>query len=329
MAILPAGRPPSWVSRTAPVAAVLASMTSVQLGSALCVPLFPRLTVQGTTWLRLTVAAALLLVVARPKHLARRDLPAVAGLGLVMGGNTLAFSAATDRIPLGVTVAVEFCGPLTVAALSAHRGGRRRLAWPALALAGVVILTRPWSIGGATAGQTWTGLGLAALAGAGWAGYILLTARVGRRSEGLTGLAVAMTASAVVMAPFGAPATVPTVRDAAAGSGAALAALGVCALAAVLVPLTAYSLEMAALRRMEQGVFGVLMALEPAIGTLVGLVGLGQRLAWWQLPGMAMVVAAGAGAQRAAGPGGPVDHSVDYSLGRAEAGSPAASTAPP
>jgi inner membrane transporter RhtA len=78
----------------------------------------------------------------------------------------------------------------------------------------------------------------------------------------------------------------------------AVHAPALCALAALLVPLAAYALEMVALRRLDQGVFGVWMALEPAIGGLVGALLLGQHLAVWQLPGFALVVTAGIGAQR-------------------------------
>lgn len=282
--------------RTAPIAAVLASMSSVQLGAALSVPLFAVSGVVGTTWLRLTLASVVLLAVARPGRPARADLPA-ALLGLVMAGNAVAFSSATDRIPLGVAVAIEFCGPLTVAA-SGGRGGIGRLVIPATALAGVVLLTRPWTIGSVTGTRTWLGLGFAALAGLGWAGYIVLTAHVGRRREGFAGLAVALTVAAVALAPVGAVQSWPVLRDAALGSTPALRALAVCTVAALLVPLAAYALEMAALRRLDSSVFGVWMAFEPAIGALAGLWLLGQPVAATQVPGFALVVLAGVAAQR-------------------------------
>src|SRR5664280_2620339 len=135
----PTTRSTPLVARGAPIAAVLASMTSVQIGSAVSVPLFATLGVAGTTWLRLTLAAVVLLVVARPRALTLRDLLPPAALGLVMAANAVAFSSATDRIPLGVTVAVEFCGPLSVAAVHARAGGIRRLSWPLCALVGVLI----------------------------------------------------------------------------------------------------------------------------------------------------------------------------------------------
>ena len=304
----------------APIGAILASMTSVQLGSALSVPLFSTFGVAGTTWLRLTAAALALMLLVRPRVPERADLLASGALGVVMAANAVAFSGATDRIPLGVTVAVEFCGPASLAALRASQAAAARLIWPLCALAGVVILTRPWAIGGADAARTWTGLGFAAIAGLGWAGYILLPAHVGRRTKGLNGLAVALAAAAVVSAPLGLPQVWPRLRRAVPGlatpagvpapvpgagivgtvSSTVLGALAVVTLAALLVPLAAYALEMVALRRLDDGVFGVWMALEPAIGASVGAVLLGQHVGRWQLPGFALVVVAGVGAAWAA-----------------------------
>jgi inner membrane transporter RhtA len=297
--------PPRW----APVLLVIASMTSVQVGASISVPLFDRLGVAGTTWLRLLVAALVLLAAARPRGLTRSGLAAAGALGVLMAANSVLFAEATARIPLGVAVAVEFCGPLAVAVFSRqqpdrHRAGirrwGRRLLWPTAALTGVLLLTRPWTLGQASARNTLLGLGFAVLAGIGWAGYIVLMAHVGRRSTGLTGLAVAMTAAAVALAPLGVPQAWPAILAAAHGSAPAGAALATCAAAAALVPLLAFALELLALRRMDQAVFGVWMALEPAIGGLAGLALLGQRPALLQLPGFALVVAAGIGAQRAA-----------------------------
>jgi inner membrane transporter RhtA len=276
-----------------PVVLAIAAMTCMQTGAAISVPLFAVLGVAGTTWLRLALSALVLLVVARPRGLGRDQLAASAALGVVMAANAVLFAASTERIPLGVAVAVEFCGPLGVAAVTGRRHGTGSLRWPALALVGVAVLTRPWRIG-TIDGTTWAGLGLAAAAAVGWACYILLTAHVGRRTEGLDGLAVAFTVAALVLAPFGAG----RAWDAVAAHD--VSTLGRCALAAALVPLAAFGLEMAALRRMQPAVFGVWAALEPAFGTLAGLVVLGQQIAPAQLPGVALVVLAGMGSQAGA-----------------------------
>jgi inner membrane transporter RhtA len=283
-----------------PVVAVLTAMACVQVGSAVAVPVFGVFGVVGTTWLRLTVAAVVLLAIAPPRGMGRADLAGAGALGVVMAANSVAFSCATDRIPLGTTVAVEVCGPLALAAGRSRGRGPARLLWPALALVGVVLVTRPWRIGDAAA--VWQGLGFAAAASVGWALYIVLTARVGRNSEGLRGLSVAVTSAAVVLAPFGI-ATLAAQRTAgawgASGDGSGdWSPAGRVVLAALLVPLAAFALEMTALRRLETGVFGVWMALEPAMGTAVGLVLLDQHVAAAAVPGVLLVVLAGIGAAR-------------------------------
>ena len=57
-----------------------------------------------------------------------------------------------------------------------------------------------------------------------------------------------------------------------------------------------YSLELEALRRLPEAVFGVLMSLDPAIAALVGFVVLDQDLGARDLVAIAMVVVASAGA---------------------------------
>jgi inner membrane transporter RhtA len=133
---------------TAPVppwGLALAAMLSVQLGSALSVHLVPAVCPAGTAWLRLSMGALIFLALARPPLRAIRlhDVPPLLGLGVTTGLVTIAFLAAIERIPLGTAVAVEFLGPLTVAAVRSH--STRALAWPVVAALGVVLLTQPWA----------------------------------------------------------------------------------------------------------------------------------------------------------------------------------------
>jgi inner membrane transporter RhtA len=175
-------------------------MLSVQLGSALSVDLFSKVGPAGTAWLRLSMGALVFLALARPpvRSVRRRDLPGLMGLGVTTGLVTMAFLAAIERIPLGTAVAVEFLGPLTVAAARSH--SRRMLAWPALALLGVVLLTEPWH-----GDIDPTGLVFAGLAAIGWAIYILLTQHVGDRFTGITGLSLTVPVAAATAAVVGIP----------------------------------------------------------------------------------------------------------------------------
>ena len=260
------------------------AMLSVQLGAALSVQLFPLVGAAGTAWLRLAAGGLLLLALVRPRprDFTREVLPAVLALGAVTAVMTVAFLAALERIPLGTTVAIEFLGPLTVAAVRAH--ARRMLVWPALAMVGVLLLTRPW-LGEVDA----LGVAFAALAAVGWGSYILLTQHVGDRVAGLKGLAVTIPIAALVALPVGLP-------QAAGGldTQVLLASVGL----AVLLPVLPLSLEMLALRRLTASAFGTLMALEPGFAVVMGTLLLDQLPAPLQVLGVALVVVAGIGAER-------------------------------
>ena len=260
------------------------AMVSVQLGSALSVPLIDTVGAAGTAWLRLSIGALVFLALSRPplRSIRRADLPALLGLGVITGLTTICFLAAIERIPLGTAVAVEFLGPLTVAAIRSHNA--RALAWPGLALIGVLGLTEPWHDTIDLAG-----LGFAALGAVGWAGNIVLTQHVGDRFTGITALSMTMPVAALTAAVVGVPQAAGhlSLRVVAAAVGLAL-----------LFPVLQYALDMLALRRMTTAAFGTLMALEPAMGLLLGLIVLSQHPSAIQLAAIALVVLAGAGAQR-------------------------------
>jgi inner membrane transporter RhtA len=123
----------------------------------------------------------------------------------------------------------------------------------------------------------------------GWAAYILLTQKVGAELEGLQGLALSLGTATLVGAPV---AAWPAIHGLTPLIG--LEAVGL----AVLVPLLPFSLELMALRRMRVAAFGTLMALEPGIAAIIGLILLSQLPSPWQAAGVVLVVVAGIGAQR-------------------------------
>lgn len=261
---------------------VLAAVVSVQFGGALAATLVPVVGVFGSVTLRLTIAAAVLLVVARPRIQGRTsaDWLVVSAFGAVLAMMNLFFYGSLARIPIGVAVTVEFIGPLVLAMALSHR--RRDLLAVAGAGVGVVLISgitdTPW------AEVDLAGLGLALAAGAAWAAYIVFSGRTGARFAQLDGLAIAMTIAAVLVAPVGM-----------IGSGSALwspDALWRGAAIAVLSSVLPYSLELIALRRLAAHVFGILLSVEPAVAALAGLMVLGQQLSAVQLVGMACVVAA-------------------------------------
>jgi len=275
---------PAWSTPRAGTLMAVGSMTLVQLGLALSVPLFGQIGPLGAVWLRLAWAAVILAVVVRPKpwRFRRPVLLATIALGTVTAGVTMLFMASVARLPLGTASALEFLGPLGVAVVRGR--GARRLLWPGLAAIGVLLLTHPWQGGGSLLGVI-----LALGAAACWAAYILLTQAVGDEVAGLQGLAVSIGVAALVSTPF-----------AAGDIGRAvaphflLAGLGL----ALLLPVIPFSLEMYALRRLTTAAFGTLMCLEPALAVLAGLALLGQVPQVLSVAGVAFVVLAGLGAER-------------------------------
>jgi inner membrane transporter RhtA len=232
--------------------------------------------------LRLALSAAVLLPLALPRIAGRsaRDLRAAVIFGLVLAGMNACFYVALERTPLGLAVTVEFVGPLAVAIVASRR--RLDLAWAALAAGGVALLA-----GRGGGSVTAVGLLFALAAGAFWAAYILVSQRIGRVFPGASGLAIALLVGAVLVAPYGI-----------ADGGTALlapAVLGLGFAVALLSSAVPYSLELAALRRLPAGVFGVLMSLEPAVASLVGFVALGQGLTAMQTLAVVMVCLASLG----------------------------------
>jgi inner membrane transporter RhtA len=272
-------RPPEGRQRAVAVGLVIVACVSPQLGAALAVTLFDELGPAGAAFLRLAFAAIILLAIWRPRLAGDLRLPAA--FGIALGLMNWTFYEALDRIPLAIAVTIEFSGPLLVAVI----GSRRPLdgVWIALAAAGIVLLVGP---GGGSLDPV--GVGFALIAGACWMSYIYLSKRTGAAFPGGSGLAIAMAVGALVVLPAG-------VIQA---DGALIQPnlLGAALVVALLSSVLPYSLELEALRRLPEAVFGVLMSLDPAIAALVGFLVLGQALGVREVLGIAMVVVASAGA---------------------------------
>ena len=275
---------------------VLGGVVSVQFGGALAATLVPQIGAAGSVLLRLVLATAMLMTIARPRwRHARRDWITVGCFGLALGLMNFAFYGALGHLPIGVTVTIEFVGPLSLAAVLSRRP--RDLLAVAAAGLGVVLISRALSI--PLEELEGTGILLALVAGVCWAAYIIFSGRTGAAFPHLEGLALAMIVATLVILPFGLWDFAH--RDDGAWDGQVLLkGLGIAVLSSVLP----YSLELFALRRLSPAIFGILLSLEPAVAALAGLLILGQRLAPTQLVGMALVVLAsvlvlGLGARRA------------------------------
>lgn len=250
---------------------------SNQVGASVAALAFPQLGPAGVVAVRQGVAAVVLLATARPRLRAftAAQWRLVLGLALVFGTMNLALYSAVDRVGLGLAVTLEFLGPLAVALAGSRRRGD--LLGALVAAAAVVVLVRP------RPSTDYVGIGLALLAAACWASYILLNRAVGARIPGVAGSAAAAGVSGLAYVPVGVFAMV-THRP---GLGAVLAAVTAGVLSSA-VPMLA---DLLTLRRVPAPVFGTVMSVNPVLAALVGRVVLGQRLDALSWAAIAVIVA--------------------------------------
>jgi inner membrane transporter RhtA len=266
--------------RATPLLLVLGGIVSVQFGGALAQTLVPTIGAGGAVVMRLGFATAILLAFVRPRwrgH-SRAAWLTVIAFGIALGLMNWTFYGSLAYLHIGVAVTIEFIGPLTLAAVLS----RRLIDFAAVAFAAMGVLLISHALQTPWAELPWTGLGLALVAGACWAAYVVLSGRTGAAFERLDGLALAMVVATVVTLPTGIL-SVPQWTGPILVKGLAIA---------VLSSVLPYSLELLALRHLSAQVFGILLSLEPAVAALAGLLILGQRLDGAQVAGMALVVAA-------------------------------------
>jgi inner membrane transporter RhtA len=272
------------VAAVPPPGLLLVSIVSIQLGAAVAIHLFETIGPIATVFLRIAISAVLLLVagrheIGRIRLVPRRVVVMLLVFGCVIGAMNMCFYSAIARIPLGIAVAIEFIGPLGVAAVTSRRP--REFLWIGLAVAGLVLLTP--RIG---TDLDPVGVAFALAAGAGWAGFVLISPRVAR-SVGGVGLALAMGIAALFTLPF---------ELAVGGLGRldlpVLAGALAVAIFSTALPL---SLEFEALRRMTARAYGVIVTMEPVAAALVGVLVLGQTLPPIALLAIACVTAAAVG----------------------------------
>jgi inner membrane transporter RhtA len=240
------------------------SAAANQLGAATAALAFPVLGPAGVVAVRQWVAGAVLLATARPKFAAftRQQWRPVLALAMIFATMNLSLYVAISTIGLGLAVTLEFLGPLSVALLASRRV--RDLVCALIAAAAVIVLARPQP------STDYAGIGLALLAAACWACYILVNRVVGAQVPGAQGPAAAACLSALLYVPVGIWAL--------ASHPVTAAAIGRAATAGVLcsaVPMTA---DLLALRRVPARFFGVFMSVNPVFAALTGLVILGQPL---------------------------------------------------
>jgi inner membrane transporter RhtA len=260
------------------IALMTGSAASNQLGAATAALAFPVLGPAGVVAIRQWVAGAVLFTSVRPRFASftRRQWRPVLALALIFATMNLSLYLAIDRIGLGLAVTLEFLGPLSVALLSSRRVVD--LGCALVAGTAAVILARPQP------STDYAGIGLAVLAAACWAGYILVNRVVGARLPGSQGPAAAASLSALLYVPVGIWILV--------SHPVTMAAVGRAATAGLLCSAVPMVADLLALRRVPTRFFGVFMSVNPVFAALTGLVVLGQSLALADWLAIAAIVTA-------------------------------------
>ncbi len=266
-----------------PILAVVGSIVSLTVGTSCGKQLFPLVGPGGTAAYRVVFASLLLLSIWRPwrASLSAKDAKALALYGVTLGLMNFVFYQAINKLPLGIAIAIEFTGPLTVAVVLSRRV--IDFVWIGLTLSGLGLLLPLRASETALNPQ---GVAFALASALLWALYIVFGKRLGHLHSGRA-TALGMTIAAITIFPLGL-----------AESGARLfqpnlilPGIGL-AIASSAIP---YSLEMFALKRLPKKTFGILLSMEPAVGALTGFFILHEILSWTQWLAIACIMIASIG----------------------------------
>jgi inner membrane transporter RhtA len=274
---------PGTISKRSPLAdfspesLFVLSAISQYLGAAIAINLFRDLRPASVAWIRVAAAAVIIVVVSRRDH-RRWTKPALIGVA-VFGVSTalmnMFFYLGISHLGLGKSVAIEFIGPITVAALRTRTA--RNVVALLLATFGVIVLA-----GFGIKGQT-IGLLFIFAASAMWALYIVFGARVARDDRGLSGLGIGLAIGALVITPFG------VVHSGPAWHSPRI--LGLCALVGLLSNAVPYGIDQNVMRRISTRRFAVLLALLPVTAVVTGAIALNQIPTGLDIVGVAFVLA--------------------------------------
>jgi inner membrane transporter RhtA len=276
------------VDRVPPHLYFLVSAVFHYLGPAFAVLLFLHVDSLGVAWMRIATAAIVFAFWRRPWSVfvtaswSQRGL--LCALGAVLGVMNSVFYLAIERLPLATVGAIEFVGPIVLAAIGAR--SLRNVAAVVVSVVGVWFLTDVrWVVEP-------LGLAYAFVNCALFMAYIVLGHKVAADggASGVDRLAAAMLIAFAVVSPIGLLQALPALTDLrwlAAG-----VAVGICS---SVIP---YVCDQLAMARLSRATFALLLSLLPATAALIGVVVLGQVPTRGEMLGVALVVV-GVGLHRA------------------------------
>jgi inner membrane transporter RhtA len=251
------------------------------LGPSFAVLLFSRVAVLGVVWLRIASAAAVFAIWRRPWQILSQLRPhqraTLMALGGVLAAMNACFYLAIDRVPLGTVGAIEFLGPIGLAAAGART--RRNFFALGLAVAGVSTLTHV-RMAGRPIGFLFTFANSAL-----FVLYIVLGHRLAQDggASGVDRLVASMLVALAVATPFTIGSAIPAFRHPTLlGAG-----IGV-GISSSVIP---YVCDQLAMARLPRATFALLLSLLPATATIVGILVLRQVPTAIELAGVSLVIA--------------------------------------
>jgi inner membrane transporter RhtA len=259
----------------------LFSATFHYLGPSFAVLLFARVQVLGVAWLRIAAAAAVFALWRQPwraiKTLDRSGRLLLAGWGATLAVMNVCFYSAIARLPLATVSAIEFLPVIALAAIGAR--DRRNLAALALTVPGVYLLTHVRLEGAVT------GVAFAFANALLFSVYIVLADRVAKRPNlsGIDGLGMAMLIATVVVTPIGGWEALPAFS----APTALLAGIGV-GITSSVIP---YVTDQLAMARLPRSTYATMVALLPAMATIIGIIVLTQIPSPSEAAGILLVIA--------------------------------------
>ncbi|MBB2913518.1 drug/metabolite transporter (DMT)-like permease [Streptosporangium becharense] len=261
-----------------------------------------------SVWARMAGAGMLLLAVlavVRPAALRiprSRLLFFLAYAVVAVAGVQALYFAAITRLPVGVTLLIEFTSPVLVVLWVRFV---RRVRLPRAAFVGAVVAVAGLGI----VVEVWSGLALDPVglllafgAAACCAGYFLLSDGFGDDVDPLGLIAWGLLGAAVVLAPISRPWNIPW--GALSGTvtpqgGYPLPVAGALAWMVVVATVVAYILGVTAVRRLSAAVGSTVASLEVIAGAVIAWILLGEALGPFQIAGGVIVLTGAYLAQRA------------------------------
>jgi inner membrane transporter RhtA len=266
-------------SKVPPHVFFFVSATFHYLGPAFAVLLFSSVPVLGVAWFRIASAAIVFAAWRRPwrtfveiSWAQRRILLA---LGVVLGLMNACFYLAISRIPLSTVGAIEFIGPITLAALGTRTP--RNVVALLLAAGGGWLLTDV-RLGGQPLGFVFAFANCAF-----FMLYVVLGHRIAQDggAAGIDRLGAAMLIALVTITPIGLTGALPAMAQpllVLAGIG-----VGICS---SVIP---YVCDQLAMARLPRATFALLLSLLPASATVIGIVVLRQIPTLVEIAGILLV----------------------------------------